>query len=313
MTTKEEKRVAEISKKIKTMEIRGALNIAISAASAMKYVVDESKTGSMNELILNLKSAGEKLKSARPTAVSLPNAVNYIIHLAKSGKNNDKIRLSCEIQKFIDNQKNSLKKITEIGSHLIEDNDTILTHCNSDTVIEILKRAWDDGKKINVVCTETRPRGQGYLTARELSEHGIPTTMIVDSAVHLMMKKLKVDKVIVGADTICTDGDVINKIGTSQVAICAKEMNIQFIVATQSIKFSPESISGILVKIEERDPSEITKELPDVRKINPAFDITDARYVDVIVTEFGVIPPQAAYGLLKEKFGWKLGSLGESW
>ena len=110
MITKEEKKVAEISGKIKTMEIRGALNIAIAAASAMKYVVDESKTEDMNELILNLKSAGEKLKSARPTAVSLPNAVNYIMHLAKSGKNDDKIKLSCKIQKFMDNQENSLKK-----------------------------------------------------------------------------------------------------------------------------------------------------------------------------------------------------------
>jgi len=320
-------RVDEICEKIKNMEIRGALDIAIAAGSAMKEVVDESEATEMDELILNLKTAAEKLKSARPTAVSLPNAVNYIMYLAKSNKNKIdknfkdnkiskiskfKIRLSNEIETFIDNQKNSLKKIAEIGSRLIENNDIILTHCNSDTVNEILKAAWDSGKKINVICTETRPRKQGYLTANELSKHGIPTTLIVDSAVHLMLKRLKVDKVLVGADTICTDGDVINKIGTSQVAICAKEMNIQFIVATQSIKFSPESISGILVKIEERDPSEITSELPNVRKINPAFDITDAGYVDVIVTEFGVIPPQAAYSLLKEKFGWKLGNQNES-
>jgi ribose 1,5-bisphosphate isomerase len=120
------------------------------------------------------------------------------------------------------------------------------------------------------------------------------------------MKKLKVDKVIVGADTICANGDLINKIGTSQVAICANEMNVKFIAAAESIKFSPESVEGILVKIEERDPSEITTELSNVRKINPAFDVTDAKYVDVIITEFGVIPPQAAYSLLKEKFGWRL-------
>ncbi|PKP51485.1 MAG: ribose 1,5-bisphosphate isomerase [Candidatus Altiarchaeales archaeon HGW-Altiarchaeales-3] len=302
---KTENQVNEISNKIKTMEIRGALDIAIAAASAMKYVSDNSKAD-MNELILNLNSAAEKLKSARPSAVSLPNAVNYIVYLAKI--NTSKINLSNQIQEFINNQKNSLKKIAEFGSHLIEDNDTILTHCNSDTVVEILKTAYDSGKKITVVCTETRPRKQGYLTANALSKHGIPTTLIIDSAVHLMMKKLKVDKVIVGADTICSDGDVINKIGTSQVALCAKEMNIQFIVATQSIKFSTESISGILVKIEERETSEVAdeSELPGVKIINPAFDITDANYVDVIVTEFGVIPPQAAYSLLREKFGWKL-------
>lgn len=308
MTTKIEQMVGEISRKIKTMEIRGALDIAIASASAMKEAALESPD---SELLSNLKSAGEKLKSARPTAVSLPNSVNYIIHLAEINKN-DKIKLSAEIEKFIKKQENSLKKIADFGSHLIENNDTILTHCNSDTVVEILKKAWGDGKKFKVVCTETRPRKQGYITARALSQHGIPTTLIIDSAVHLMMKKLKVDKVIVGADTVCSDGDVINKIGTSQIAICAKEMNIQFIVATQSIKFSPESVSGNLITIEERETSEIVdeSELPNVKIINPAFDITDASYVDVIVTEFGVIPPQAAYGLLKEKFGWKLENQG---
>jgi len=304
MTTKTKQKINEISTKIKTMEIRGALDIAIAAASAMKEVALESPD---SELISNLNSAGDKLKSARPTAVSLPNAVNYIIHLAKINKNN-KIKLSSEIEKFIKNQENSLKKIAEFGSSMIEDNDTILTHCNSDTVVEILKKAHDCGKKINVVCTETRPRKQGYITANALSEYGIPVTLIIDSAVHLIMKKLKVDKVIVGADTVCSDGDVINKIGTSQIALCAKEMNIQFIVATQSIKFSTESVSGTIVKIEERDTTEIAgaDELPGVKIMNPAFDITDSGYVDVIVTEFGVIPPQAAYGLLKEKFGWKL-------
>ncbi len=306
METKAEKKVAEISGKIKKMEIRGALDIAIAAASAMKYVAIESETEDMNELILNLNFAGEKLKSSRPTAVSLPNAVNYILYLAEKNKKSDKKKLADEIQKFIENQENSLKKIAEFGSNMIEDNDTILTHCNSDTVVEILKKAWDSGKKINVVCTETRPRKQGYLTAAALSEYGIPATLIIDSAVHLMMKKLKVDKIIVGADTICANGDLINKIGTSQVAICANEMNVKFIAAAESIKFSPESLEGISVKIEERDPSEITTELSNVRKINPAFDITDAKYVDVIITEFGVIPPQAAYSLLKEKFGWKL-------
>jgi len=132
--------------------------------------------------------------------------------------------------------------------------------------------------------------------------------MIVDSAAHLMMKKLGVDKVFVGADTICANGDLLNKIGTSQVALCARELNIDFIVAAESIKFSPQSLLGSIVPIEERDPSEVLEKgvIKKLRIRNPAFDITDVSYISMMVTEYGVIPPQAVYNILREKFGWEL-------
>ena len=329
------KKLNETAKKIKKMEIRGALDIAIAAAESLLHVVNSDADDIKNtgDLISTLKICGEKLKSARPSAVSLPNAVNYIIYLADDLAGNltddpvDKNmnlensgiiitecgefreKLSVKIRDFIGQQKKAIDTIAEIGARLIEDGDVILTHCNSDTVVGVLKAAWDCGKKIEVVCTETRPRKQGYLTARELSEHGIPTTLIVDSAAHLAMKKLDVDKLTVGADTICADGDLINKIGTSQIAICAHEMNIPLLVATESIKFSPETVMGAVVQIEERNPDEVIdpKKLKNVRVMNPAFDVTDSRYIDVIITEYGVMPPQAAYNILREKFGWKLG------
>ncbi|MBN2015135.1 MAG: ribose 1,5-bisphosphate isomerase [Candidatus Altiarchaeota archaeon] len=296
---------------IKTMKVRGALDIAISAAETLKKVVF-SDSEDTQELLQKLKSSGERLKSARPTAVSLPNAVDYILHLA--GKNSGlglkdfRGKLSESIDGFIEEQNQALKKIAEIGSHLVEDRDVILTHCNSDTVDMLLKRAWDDGKRFEVFCTETRPRYQGHITARELSSHGIPTTLVVDSAVHLLMKEMKVDKVVVGADTVYANGDMINKIGTSQIALCAKEMDVDFIVATESLKLCPQSLLGSKREIEYRDPSEIISpdKLPGVKILNPAFDITNADYITVFVTEFGVIPPEAVYHLLREKFGWEL-------
>lgn len=298
-----------IVKKIREMRIRGALDIAIASANAMDGVTEKgAKT--TPELISNLKKAGKKLKSARPSAVSLPNSVNYILYLADQKRNLkvDEFRkeLSSEISDFIKEQKTALNRIAKIGSRLIDQRDVILTHCNSDTVIAILKRVWDDRKRIHVVCTETRPMYQGHITAKELSSHGIPVTMIVDSAVHHIMKELKVDKVLVGADTICANGDLINKVGTSQIAICAKEQDIEFIVAAESIKFSPRSVIGKIVKIEDRDPKEIIdpKKLKGVKILNPVFDITNSEYIDMIVTEFGVIPPQAVYNLLREKFRW---------
>ncbi len=296
---------------IKNMRIRGALDIAISASTTLKKVA-ASDARNTSQLLKKLKNAGEKLKSARPTAVSLPNAVNYILYVADRsshlGIDEFRIRLLDDIEGFIGEQNNALDRIAEIGSNLVAEGDVILTHCNSDTVNMLLERAWGLGKRIEVVCTETRPRYQGHITARELSGSGIPTTLIVDSAVHLIMKELKVDKVIVGADTVYANGDMINKIGTSQIAICANELDIDFIVATESIKFSPQSLLGSRVEIEERDPSEVLKpgKLPKVKILNPAFDITHADYIDVFVTEFGVIPPEAVYHILREKFGWGL-------
>lgn len=294
---------------IKTMRVRGALTIAIASLKALDSVLDE-KAKDTRALARKLELGGKKLKSSRPTAVSLPNAVNYVLYLAKKNQGlaleefREEMR-SC-IKRFIGEQEKALDTIGAIGANLIESGDVLLTHCNSDTVVTIFKKAHDEGKKIKVVCTESRPRYQGLITAKELSDYGIPTTLIVDSAVHLMMKKLKVDKVFVGADTVCADGDVINKIGTSQIALCAKELDIDFIVATESIKFSPQSLMGSMVKIEERDPAEVIRKgrLRKVKVMNPAFDVTDASHIGMMITEYGVMPPQAAYRIMQEKLGW---------
>ena len=297
---------------IRTMRVRGALDIAIAAVNALTLVA-QSDAQDTKELTKKLSAAAKKLKGARPTAVSLPNAVNYIVYLAEKNKHlplaEFRKKMICETGKFVSEQEKALITIAEIGSNLIEDGDIILTHCNSDTVVEILKKAWEEGKKIDVVCTESRPRYQGHLTAKALTSCGIPTTMIVDSAVHLMMKKMHVNKVIVGADTLCANGDLVNKIGTSQVALCARNLNIDFIVATESIKFSPQSLLGSVIKIEERDASEVLEpgKIKKLKIRNPAFDITDVSYISMIVTEYGVIPPQAVYSILKERFGWELG------
>ena len=297
-------------KLIKEMRIRGALDIAIAASRAMKNVLNYHAKNT-DKLISDLKIAGRKLKSSRPTAISLPNSINYILYLAEKNRNLEidefRKKMSSEIDRFIEEQENAIDKIAEIGSRVIENGDRILIHCQSDTVISLLKRAWDDKKKIEVICTETRPRYQGRLSAKLLAKHGIPVTLIVDSAVNLTMKEFKVDRAIVGADTVYANGDVINKIGTSQIALCAKELDIDFIVAAESIKFSPESLIGAQVEIEERSPREVIKsEIKGVKIFNPAFDITHAELIDMIITEYGVMPSQAVYSLVREKFGWEL-------
>lgn len=292
-----------VAEKIESMQVRGARDIAIAASEALRDVVKDGGT------IEELRIAGQKLKAARPSAVSLPNAVNYVLYLAEGNRvlPEDEYRSKTvgEVEDFLSELNSSLKKIAGIGAELIKKGDTVLTHCQSDTVLEIFKRAWDDGKGINVVCTEARPRHQGYITARKCSEHGIPTTLVIDSAVHWALKELEVDKVFVGADTIAANGDVINKVGTAQIALCASESDIDFFVAAESLKFSPESLMGRMVSIEERDTSEVV-EIAGVSIRNPGFDVTESKYVDAIITEGGVMPPQAAYHLLREKYGWNL-------
>ena len=181
-----------------------------------------------------------------------------------------------------------------------------MTHCNSSAAISVMKTTWEQGKKFEVFVTETRPRFQGYLTASELSKVGIPVTMILDDAVRYFMQD--VDKVIVGADAITANGALVNKIGTSMVALAAHEAKVRFFVAAETYKFSPETMIGELVTIEERDVGEMLskKELDHLGKIkvrNPSFDVTPAEYIDLIITERGIIPPVGAILILEEVFG----------
>ncbi|RLG60366.1 ribose 1,5-bisphosphate isomerase, partial [Candidatus Geothermarchaeota archaeon] len=191
----------------------------------------------------------------------------------------------------------------------------ILTHCNSQAAISVIIHAKKQGKRLRVFVTETRPKMQGLLTAAQLSKEGIPTTLIIDSAVRFFMPKI--DKVIVGADAIAANGAVINKIGTSMIALAAHEARVRLMVAAETYKFSPETVLGELIEIEERPAEEVVsrewlKRFPNVSVRNPAFDVTPPEYVDIIITEVGVVSPQSYFLLVRDMFGWVYG-MKEPW
>ncbi len=301
------KLVEETAKKIINMEVRGASRIARFVAETLK---EFAKTIEKN-FDENMKKASEILMNTRPTAVSLFNAINYIM-MYEGGDDEEKrqsaIRRAEEFIEWVDTAK---QKIGEIGAKRIKDGWVIMTHCNSSTALSIIKTAFKQGKNIEVIATESRPRYQGHLTVKELVAEGIPTTLIVDSAVRYFMKD--VDCVIVGADTITVNGALINKIGTSQIALCAKEARVPFMVAAETYKFSPATLFGELVVIEERDAKEVAPEeiiKLGVKVRNPAFDVTPRDYIDLIVTEIGAIPPEMAYVVIRERLGYKL-EMGE--
>lgn len=291
----------EAARKIETMEVRGAAKIARLAAEALKDFTlsfEGSDTGKFRE---EVKRAGERLLSTRPTAVSLRNAVNIVLKEAKEGDNLSDVKKNLVIaaENFIAKSEKAIEVIAEIGSKRIKDDAILLTHCNSSAAVSTIVRAHKDGKKIKVYATESRPKRQGYITVRQLVKEGIPTTLIVDSAVRHVMPK--VDLVVVGADTVASNGAVINKIGTSQIALCAHEARVPVMVCAETYKFSHETLAGELVDIEERDVNEIVKpeDFPGVGIFNPVFDATPPEYIDVIVTEEGVISPHAAYEIIK--------------
>jgi len=295
--------IKETFEKIKNMEIRGAGRIGRAAANALKMYALKIQHLSNEEFKNRMKKAGEVLVSARPTAVSLPNAVKFVL---KGLEDEDpKVGVVKRAEEFINSSLKAIENIGKFGANRIRDGDTILTHCNSEAAISVIKTAYDEGKDIKVFCTETRPRNQGYITAKTLYDYGIDTTLIVDSAVRYFIREI--DIVVVGADAITANGCLVNKIGTSQIALVANESRVPFLTAAETYKFHPKTIVGELIEIEERDPSEVVVFEGKYRGINirnPAFDVTPSKYIDAIITEVGLIPPQGAWYIIEKYFGW---------
>jgi len=295
--------VTRIADYIRTMRIRGAGRIARAAAQAMKIAALHHRCSSYEEYIAYIRYVAEMLLSTRPTAVSLPNAVKFILNKVLSSKTLDEAVQTTvrSAEDFIQSSLNAVALIGSIGSRLIEDGDVLLTHCNSSAALAVIKAAHLEGKQIKVYATETRPRFQGLISYENLKKAGVDVTLIVDSAVRYFMKD--VDKVIVGADAIAANGAVVNKVGTSLIALAAHEARVRFYVVATSHKFSPETIFGELVKIP------IVQDTPgagkvDAKSISPLFDVTPPEYIDAIITERGIIAPEAVILLAREMYGW---------
>ena len=301
------KTCGEVASAIREMKIRGAPLIGVAAAYGLALTAYHSKAQKREELIKELKESAEVLRKSRPTAVNLFWAVDRIMERAEETPGNATAVAKAvvdEAQKMADEDVEANRKMGEHGARLIDDGDVVLTHCNAGslatvdygTALGVLRAAWETGKKIRVIATETRPKFQGArLTAYELQRDGVPVTLITDSMIGYVTSKQLVDKVIVGADRIVQDA-VINKIGTYTVAVLAHEHDIPFYVAAPRSTFDLNQTSEDVV-IEERNSEEVThlgcqRIAPcGIDVLNPAFDITPMRYVDAIICETGVFPP----------------------
>jgi ribose 1,5-bisphosphate isomerase len=272
-----------IIKNIRNLKIQGAREIAKAGLRYLKQVARKSKAKTKEDFILELKKAADKLIKLRSTEPGLYHVLNQVLIKIQACENFKSIK-KYFIQICNDclrDMETALELIAKTGAQEIKDGDVILTHCHSHTVVAILNEAKRQGKKFEVIVTETRPLYQGILTARDLLKSGIKITYCVDSAIGYVMKG--VTKVLVGCDCILPDGSIINKIGTFPIAVLAKKFGKSFMVAAGTIKFAEK------IEIEQRDPKEIInpKKIPKAKIINPAFDITPAEFIDLIITEKG--------------------------
>src|SRR6266566_4636457 len=283
--------VGQVCAAIKTMKVRGAPLIGVVGAFG---------------LVLSVKKT-------RPTGVNLRWAVERVFDASAKAKDVPSLEevLSNEAEAIFNTELEAARKIGKYGSPLLEDGDTVLTHCNAGalatvgygTSLAIVRAAVEQGKRISVIATETRPLLQGSrLTAFELAHDKIPVRIIVDSAAAQMMSRGVVDKIVVGADRILSTGHVTNKIGTLPIALSAKFYELPFYVAAP-VSTIDMATDPSMVVIEERNQREVLyvagrRVAPrSVEALNPAFDVTPPELVTGIVTDRGVAGPPFVDGL----------------
>ncbi len=276
----------EVIHAIKTMIVRGAPAIGVAAAFGMALADIKGE---------NINKAAEEIKAARPTAINLFWAVDRVL---KSEN------ILSEAIKMYEEDMQTNRNIGKYGSEVINEGDTILTHCNAGalacvdygTALGVIRAAHYRGKNIKVICDETRPRGQGAsLSVWEMQQENIPVKLIPDVASGYLMSQKMIDKVVIGADRIAKGG-VVNKIGSFMVALAAKNFNIPFYVAAPLSTFDKEANIFDTI-IEERDGDEVryygnSRICPKgTEVINPAFDIVPSELITGIITENGIIKP----------------------
>lgn len=285
--------VLETARKIKKLEIQGSSKVRKAVVNALRESVEKSKAKSTEQLREELKKNMLLLATARATEPETRTALRIILraahkHLPLEELKAEIIRACVEYER---NRKKAMQIIAELGSEALRDYSIIFTHCHSHTVEEILKRMHEKGYLQGVICTETRPRYQGRITARQLTKAGIACTMIVDSAARMFISKS--DAFLTGCDAILANGAVVNKIGTSLISLAAKKAKVPHYVASSSHCFDPATYYGKKEAIEERPASEVwEKRFKRLTIKNPAFDVTEARLVKAIICEKGILIPK---------------------
>ncbi|WP_396626047.1 S-methyl-5-thioribose-1-phosphate isomerase [Luteitalea sp.] len=299
----------EVARAIKTMVIRGAPAIGVSAAYGLALSVRRSKAAGTKQLTTEFLKDCDLLAGTRPTAVNLFWAIDRMKRVFServlAGESVEDLRqhMLAEAHAIHDEDLESCRAIGRHGGALVPADAGILTHCNAGalatagygTALGVIRGAIEQGRTVRVYADETRPVLQGArLTAWELVRDGIDTTVISDNMAGVLMRDGRIQFVVVGADRIAANGDAANKIGTYSVAVLAREHGIPFYVAAPLSTIDLKTPTGAAIPIEERHRKEVThvgttQIAPEGAKVfNPSFDVTPHRFIAGIITEKGV-------------------------
>src|SRR5438552_13119343 len=298
-----------VAEAIRQLQVRGAPLIGIAAAMGLVTGMGEHRTAARADFFTRLKSLAEMLSASRPTAVNLRWALDRMLRVAEAtaGEGADLWeRLRVEATAIWEEDRAMCRKIGEHGLTILTDGANVLTHCNTGalatggigTALAPVYLAHEQGRRVHVYVDETRPLLQGSrLTAWELKHAGVPSTLITDATAGTLMRQARVDVILVGADRICANGDFANKIGTYGLAVLARHHGVPFYCAAPWSTVDASLGDGDLIPIEQRATSEVTllagrAIAPDgATALNPAFDVTPARYVTGFITDRGIVQP----------------------
>jgi methylthioribose-1-phosphate isomerase len=305
-TVFEADRYQDVIRAVKEMRVRGAPALGVVAAYGVAMAARDIPRGERGSFLTRLKEAGREIESARPTAVNMTWAVRRLLDLAEAEPEVSAVpgRLLDEARTMQEEDEEVNRRIGRFGSEILPDAGAVLTHCNTGalatagygTALGVIRAAWEAGKRFHVFHTETRPFLQGArLTAWELVQLGIPSTLIVDSSAGVLLSQGEVSCVVVGADRIAANGDVANKVGTYTLAVLSRENGVPFYVAAPTSTVDLSLSSGEDIPIEERRAEEVTsfggvRTAPEgIGVWNPSFDVTPHKYVGGIITEVGIL------------------------
>lgn len=308
--------IEEVTHAVRSLQVRGAPAIGVTAALGLALEAARTTTLDAGAFVENFKDAADRLRATRPTAVNLPWAIGRMLACADAHRGEPNGVIACklygEATRVLEEDRSMCRAIGEHGAILIPAQANVLTHCNAGalatagmgTALAPVYAAIARGAHVHVFADETRPLLQGSrITAWELQRAGIEVTVIADSVAASLFRDGRIDLVLVGADRIAANGDVVNKVGTYALAVLARYHGVPFFVAAPGSTIDPASPDGAQIPIEMRDGDEVRRGFgrltapADVPVYSPAFDMTPADLVTAIITETGVLRAPYAQSL----------------
>jgi len=306
-----ERECERLIQRIKEGELRGGTQITLASLEAIKTTVLGIEAEEIGQILKNLRSCSSAILAAQPRNVALSNAVQFVQRqvgaAADRGVSLDELRVTVarELDCYSESLRKSIDEIGKIGATLIEDKDVIMTHDASTSVISILGTARGEGKEIKAIVLETRPEFHGRLSAMAIADVGIPVTLVIDAACRHCVKAAT--KVLLGGAAVFPNGDALGKMGSSMVALAARDAGVPVYVAATTHKFCPEPALANDMSRMGGTPSLVfsSEHATDlgIDVANPFFETVPSKEITSIVTEKRMLSPSEVVSIIREVYG----------